>query len=151
MTRDATGAQALAGLLQDHGLILLYDGVCGFCDGFVQFVLRHDRTGAMRFATLQGPIGQAALRELPQLADVDSVILLHRGGAWARSTAALEVARYLGGIWRVALLGYAVPRVIRDGVYDWFARHRYRWFGRFDACPIPTPATRQRFLDPPGG
>ena len=150
--RDAsqTRGQASSTLRQAidaHGYVLLYDGVCGLCNRFVQWVLQHDRHGTLRFATLQGPLGQEAVRALPELAEVDSVVLLYRDGAWVRSTAALEVARYVGGVWTLALAGYLVPRAWRDAAYDWMARRRYRMFGRFDACPIPSPETRQRFLD----
>lgn len=127
--------------------MLLYDGVCGLCDRFVQFILRHDRSGSMSFATLQGSYGEEARRLIPGLDQVDSLVLLHRDGAWIRSTAALEVARYLGGGWSLAAAFYVVPRVIRDAVYDWVARRRYRVFGKYDACPLPSPETRARFLD----
>lgn len=137
----------LRALIEQHGFILLYDGLCGLCNGTVQFVLARDPGGPMRFATLQGEIGQAAIKAIPELATVDSVVLLHRDGAWVRSTAALELARYLGGGWTLALVGYLVPRPLRDWAYDAIARRRYRWFGRYDACPIPSPETRARFLD----
>ena len=101
----------------------------------------------MRFATLQGELGQEAARLLPHLAGMDSVVLVHRDGAYVRSTAVLEVARYLGGPWRLALAGYAVPRVVRDAAYDAIAARRRRIFGRDEACPVPPPAMRARFLD----
>lgn len=140
-------APSIDALLAEHRLILLYDGVCGLCDRTVQWILRRDPGGAMRFATLQGEIGRTALHRLPQLADVDSVVLLHPGGAWVRSTAVLEIARYVGGVWGLAVIGYIVPRAIRDWVYDQVAKRRYATFGKFDACPLPTPETRARFLD----
>lgn len=148
MERAVAAERRLAALLAQHGYILLYDGVCGLCNRFVQFVLRRDTIGSMRFATLQGELGKAALRQLPEIADVDSVILLHREGAWVRSTAALEVARYLGGRWSATLAAYAVPRILRDWVYDLIAKRRYRWFGKHDSCPVPPPEVKERFLDP---
>lgn len=146
--RVIAAERRLAELLAQHGYIVLYDGTCRLCNRFVQFVLKRDRIGAMRFATLQGELGQAALRQLPEIADVDSVILLHREGAWVRSTAALEVARYLGGAWSVTLAAYALPRLMRDWLYDFIARRRYGLFGKHDACPAPAPEVRERFLDP---
>lgn len=137
----------LAELVSQHGYVLLYDGVCVFCNRLVQFILRHDKAGAMRFASLQGEVGQAAARVLPTIAGVDSVVLLHREGAWVRSTAALEAMRYVGGIWSLALAGYLLPRFMRDGLYDWFARRRYRWFGKYDACPLPSAEEKSRFAD----
>ncbi|MEO7962520.1 MAG: DCC1-like thiol-disulfide oxidoreductase family protein, partial [Gemmatimonadaceae bacterium] len=103
----------LSALLAEHGEILLYDGVCGLCDSSVQFILQHDRSRTMRFATLQGEIGQAAMAEFPALRDVDSVVLLQANGATTKSTAVLHVARYLGGLWRVvAAPGWLLPRAL---------------------------------------
>lgn len=143
-----TPPRDLAALLAEHGHVLLYDGVCGLCDSSVQFILRHDRKRSMRFATLQGETGQAAFARFPELRGVDSVILLRPDGASVRSTAVLEVARYLGGVWRLlAAPGWLLPRALRDRVYDLVARHRYRVFGKLDACRLPTPDERARFLD----
>lgn len=138
---------ALREVLELHGYVLLYDGVCGLCNRFVQWVIKHDRAGTMRFATLQGAYGQDAMKSLPDLARIDSVVLLSRHGALIKSTAALEVARYLGGLHSLLLAGYLLPRGLRDGLYDFIARRRYGWFGKLDACPIPPAATKERFLD----
>ncbi len=135
-------------MLEAHGYVLLYDGVCGLCNGFVQWVIKHDRIGTMRFATLQGPYGVEAMKSLPALAGVDSVVLLSRDGALVKSTAALEVARYLGGVRSLLLAGYVLPRGLRDALYDAVARRRYGWFGRLDACPVPPHEVMERFLDP---
>lgn len=133
-------------LLEEHGFVLLYDGVCALCNRAVNWILRHDVGGTMRFAALDSAVGREARRLLPSLAGVDSVIVLHREGAWVKSTAVLEIARYVGGIWRVALVGYLLPRALRDWLYDVVARRRYRVFGRYDACPLPPPEQRPRFL-----
>lgn len=133
-------------LVEQHGYVVLYDGVCGLCNGFVQWVLKRDDGGTLKFATLQGDVGEAARASIPELANVDSIVVLHKGGAWIRSTAALEVARYIGGGWSLAAAAYIVPRFIRDAVYDFVARNRYGWFGKYDACPLPTPEQRGRFL-----
>ena len=133
--------------------VLLYDGLCGFCDGTVQFILRHDRRGTLRFATLQGDYARALMSRHPELANVDSIVLVEpdpsRGTehVYTRSTGALRLARYLGGAWHLARVVRIVPRFIRDGAYDAFARIRYRVFGRYDSCPIPTPEQRARFID----
>jgi predicted DCC family thiol-disulfide oxidoreductase YuxK len=138
--------------VQAEGPVLLYDGLCGFCNGTVQFVLPRDRRGVLRFATLQGDFGRAVVERHPELAGVDSLILVERGtgGAevvYVRSAGALRVAHHLGGAWRLAGLLQIVPRVVRDGAYDAFARVRYRLFGRYDACPLPSPEQRARFLE----
>lgn len=101
----------------------------------------------MRFATLQGAVGRDALRRIPELAHVDSVVLLHPGGAWVQSTAVLEIARYIGGVWGLAVVGYVLPRALRDWGYAWIAKRRYAMFGKVDVCPIPPLDERARFLD----
>lgn len=129
--------------------ILLYDGSCGFCSATVQLVLRHDRRGTLRFAALQSPFGERILAQHPELRGVDSVVWvdLVKGQVLARSAAALRVAAYLGGIWRLALVLWIVPRPIRDGGYDLFARHRHLLTGRAALCMVPSPDVRHRFLD----
>jgi predicted DCC family thiol-disulfide oxidoreductase YuxK len=135
------------------GPVLLYDGLCGFCDGTVQFILRHDRRGTLRFATLQGDFAREVTARHPELAGVDSLVLVEPDAAtglekvYIRSEGALRVARYLGGAWHVARVAGIVPRFLRDSAYDAFARIRYRVFGRYDSCPIPTPEQRARFID----
>ena len=133
--------------------VLLYDGLCGFCDGTVQFILRHDRRGTLKFATLQGDFARKIMARHPELADVDSLVLVGRDAGsgqervFVRSQGALEVARYLGGAWNLARVVAIVPQFLRDSAYDGFARIRYRVFGRHDSCPIPSPEQRARFLD----
>jgi len=137
---------SLQARLDEHGLILLFDGNCGLCDRAVQWVLRRDADGTMRFAPLQSALGREALARLPELAGVDTMILLHRNGAWVRSTAVLETARYVGGIWGVAVLGYLVPRPLRDWLYDQVAVRRLAMFGRVERCSVPTEQQRERFF-----
>jgi predicted DCC family thiol-disulfide oxidoreductase YuxK len=133
--------------------VLLYDGLCGFCDGTVQFILRHDRRGTLKFATLQGEFARGVIARHPELAGVDSLVLVEPDPAtgqenvYVRSTGALRVARYLGGAWHLTRATAIVPRFLRDWAYDAFARIRYRVFGRYDRCPIPTPDQRARFID----
>jgi predicted DCC family thiol-disulfide oxidoreductase YuxK len=132
--------------------VLLYDGSCGFCNGSVQLVLRHDVHGTLRFAPLQGTFGGAARARHPAVASADSVIWLEPATATAperalvRSDAALRVARYLGGFWRLLLIGYLVPRPIRDALYDFVARHRHRIPMGVDRCDLPTADAAARFL-----
>lgn len=131
--------------------LLLYDGVCGFCDGTVQFVLRRDPGGPMRFATLQGTAARTVFARHQGLEGVDSLILVERAPSGAetvsvRSEAILRLCAYLGGVWRLTSLLRIVPRPLRDWGYDVFARYRYRVFGRYDACPVPSAEVRARFL-----
>ncbi len=137
--------------MQPGALTLLYDGHCRYCDGAVQFILRHDRHGTMRFAPLDGALARDVLQRQPALAAIDSLILLegtdkHRTRVRVKSDAVLAVARYLGWPWRALALFRVVPRPVRDALYDAFARIRYRLSPRRDTCRIPSELERARFL-----
>ena len=133
--------------------VLLYDGVCGFCNRSVQMILDHDKRGQMRFAALQSDYGRAVKLRHPELENVDSIVLIeHHAGSgderiFVRSDAALRVLRYLGGAWRLLLVFRIVPRPVRDFFYDLFAKYRYKLFGKRDSCMLPSPEARARFLD----
>jgi predicted DCC family thiol-disulfide oxidoreductase YuxK len=135
--------------------ILLYDGVCGLCDRTVQFILRHDRRGAIRFAPLQNARAQAILRRHgrnPSDLDTMYLVLAPESSSerlLARSAAARHVLTLLGGPWSfVALALRLVPTSWLDAGYErWIVRNRYRWFGRYDVCVPPRPEWRERFLD----
>jgi predicted DCC family thiol-disulfide oxidoreductase YuxK len=131
-----------------EGPLLLYDGVCALCNAAVGFVLKRDRSCTVRFAPLQGETAGPLLAERPELAAIDSMIWIDTDGrAFTRSGAALAIARHVGGGWAVlAALGRVIPAVLRDAIYDLIARIRYRVFGRYDACPVPPPEHRVRFL-----
>lgn len=133
------------------GPVLLYDGVCGFCDRVVRLVLRADRRGLLRLAPLQGQFAAGVKRRHAELHGIDSLVLVEgAGGAErvaVRSEALLRLAEMLGRPWRMALAFRLVPRWVRDGAYDAFAKRRYRIFGRYDACPVPPPQVRSRFLE----
>ncbi|HEX5707013.1 MAG TPA: DCC1-like thiol-disulfide oxidoreductase family protein [Pyrinomonadaceae bacterium] len=140
-------------LREESGPVLLYDGVCGFCNKSVQTVLKSDRRGTMRFAALQSDYARRLVARHPQLEGIDSVVYVEPGvegrpeRVYVRSEAALRVASYLGGPWKIFLAARLIPRPIRDRLYDLFARHRYRLFGRRDTCMLPPPDARRRFLD----
>lgn len=138
---------------------MLFDGTCNLCNGAVQFMLDHERGRELRFAALQSESGRAvltqAMGEAAALAivhgasgdgDPDSVVLVEGGVAYTHSTAGLRIARYLRAPWRWAFALVVVPRFLRDAVYRFIARHRYRWFGRSETCRVPTPELRARFL-----
>ena len=133
--------------------VLLYDGQCGFCNRGVQHILKHDRKNTMYFAALQGEYGKSILTRHPELKGVDSLVFVepldvgHPERVFVRSDAALRVAGYLGGIWKLALAAYLIPRPVRDFLYDEFAKRRYRWFGKYDTCLLPPREVRERFLD----
>ena len=132
--------------------VLLYDGVCGFCNKTVQLLLDVDKRKTLRFAALQSDYGARILARRAELANVDSVIYVQSPATkdervFVRSAAALQIAAYLGGWWRVFLAAYVIPRPLRDAAYDLIARYRYRFFGKLDACLLPPPDVRSRFMD----
>jgi predicted DCC family thiol-disulfide oxidoreductase YuxK len=134
--------------------ILLYDGVCGLCNRFVQFILRRDRNAIFRFASLQSPVAAGILARHgvnPTALDTVYVVLNHDlsdESMLSRSDAALFVLKQLPGFWRpIASFLQLLPRFLRDPAYNLVARHRYRIFGRSEACTMPSDADHTRFLD----
>jgi predicted DCC family thiol-disulfide oxidoreductase YuxK len=127
--------------------ILLFDGVCQFCNDTVQFIIRHDKREIFKFAALQSAIGQELLQEhsLPTN-DFDSVVLIKNNSYYTKSAAELHIFLGLGGWWRMLYLFIIIPKPIRDGIYNLFAKNRYKWFGKKDHCMIPSPEIRKRFL-----
>lgn len=127
--------------------ILLFDGVCNLCNGVVQFVIRHDSAERFRFAALQSDAGQALLTQFGlSTTQFDSFVYVKDETFYTESTAALQVARDMGGAWSLLWGLMIFPRFIRDAVYRLVARNRYRVFGKQDACMIPTPELKARFL-----
>lgn len=126
--------------------ILFFDGVCGLCNRVVDRLLRADRRGVLRFAPLQGKTARRLLPDPPADPAGWSVVLRDADGVHQQSAAALRVCRHVGGWYRLLLPLRLIPRALRDPVYRWIARNRYRWFGRRDACRLPSPAERERFL-----
>ncbi|MEP7327445.1 MAG: DCC1-like thiol-disulfide oxidoreductase family protein [Gemmatimonadota bacterium] len=131
--------------------VLLYDGVCGFCNNVIQFILHHEVRHSLRFAPLQGQYAAGLKLRHPEVGDVDSVVWVEGEGpserVFIRSDAALKATSYMGGFWKLLGVLRVIPRVVRDFCYDWFARHRYRWFGKYSTCPVPSREIRSRFLD----
>lgn len=127
--------------------IILFDGVCNFCDASVNFVIRHDPSAFFRFAPLQSPAGQEILKKLGlSTTDLDTMVLVEDERFFTRSTAALRIARRLSGLWPLLFAFMIVPRILRDGVYGLIAKYRYRWWGKKDSCLVPTAELRERFL-----
>jgi predicted DCC family thiol-disulfide oxidoreductase YuxK len=134
--------------LHDRGAIIVFDGVCVLCNGWVDFLLRADTRGRYRFAAMQSAAGRRLLQQHGLDADDPaSLLLLDEQGAHTDSDAILRVLAGLGGAWRMTAVGHLLPRLLRDPLYRWVARHRYRWFGRRAACRIPDAWQRQRFIE----
>ncbi|HEX6180594.1 MAG TPA: thiol-disulfide oxidoreductase DCC family protein [Chitinophagaceae bacterium] len=126
--------------------IIFFDGVCNLCNRSVQFVLKRDKEGIFRYASLQSASGQQILNEysLPQ-DHFNSFILFDNGKIYTRSDAALRVSSQLKG-WKWTRVFRIVPRFVRDAVYNLFARNRYKWFGKREECMLPKPEWKERFL-----
>ena len=138
--------------LTGHTLVL-YDGVCGLCNRIVRFMLRFDTHDRFRYAALQGDFGSEILNRYGlNPAELDSVVLVTDVSQpseriHVKFDAVLAAAKELGGVWRMAALARILPRSSRERLYDFIARHRYGWFGKYDACPIPKPEHRVKFVD----
>ncbi|WP_241479969.1 thiol-disulfide oxidoreductase DCC family protein [Kordia jejudonensis] len=128
--------------------IVLFDGVCNLCNGFVDKIISKDKKDVFRFASLQSEIG-IAIQEHLQLdaSKLDSVILYEPGVAYYhKSTAALKIMKEFGGVWSLMQIFVILPKFLRDGVYNIIAKYRYKWFGEKNTCRMPTPEERARFL-----
>jgi len=128
--------------------LILFDGVCNLCNASVAWVIEHDRRGAFQFASLQSAAGRAAIAAANGPATLpDSMVLIDGDGVHTQSEAVIRIANRLGFPWKLARLGYLLPRPVRDWAYNTIARNRYPWFGRRESCLVPTPELRARFLD----
>ena len=130
------------------GPILLFDGACNFCNGVVNFIIRHDREGKFRFASLQSEAGRSLLQQRG-LGDLplSTSVLIEGDRTSLNSDGMLRAARLLGGVFSLLAPLRFLPRPLRDLAYRVFARNRYRLFGQSDQCLVPTPELRRRFLD----
>ena len=145
---ESVSPSPAAALPQPAHPVILFDGVCNLCSSSVRFIIARDPAARFRFASLQSEAGQALLGGHGlDTGALSSVVLVEDGRVHTRSDAALRIAWRLSGPWPLAGVFRAVPRGVRDGVYDWIARNRYRWFGKTEACWLPTPELRARFLE----
>ncbi|MEN1783762.1 MAG: thiol-disulfide oxidoreductase DCC family protein [Bacteroidota bacterium] len=128
--------------------IILFDGVCNLCNGVIQFIIKRDKKDIFRYAPLQSELGlQMTADRGIDTTKIDSFILIVPGEAYhLKSSAALEIAKSFGGFWMLLGLFGWIPSSIRDTLYDFIARNRYRWFGQQSECMIPTPELKAKFL-----
>lgn len=127
--------------------VVLFDGVCNLCNASVQFLIRRDKHKRLRFASLQSEFGQETLKKfhLPEK-EFNSFVFLENEKIYLRSAAALRITAYLGGFWVGGQVFWLVPPFIRDAIYNFIAKNRYRWFGKKTECMLPSPELRERFL-----
>lgn len=126
-------------------MIVLFDGVCNLCNKSVQFIIKRDPHSLFSFASLQSDMGKS-LAEKYQLSDVDSVVLIKEDLAYTESSAALEICRHLSSGWKLLTILKIIPTFLRDPLYRYIARNRYKWFGKQDSCMLPTEEMKKRFL-----
>ncbi|AZU62052.1 thiol-disulfide oxidoreductase DCC family protein [Neobacillus mesonae] len=127
--------------------IILFDGVCNFCNSSVQFIIKRDPKGHFKFASLQGEIGQQLLNQHGLNSKMDSFVLIEDDNIFFESTAVLRVCRKLKGGWKLLAGLFIVPSPLRNSIYKIIAKNRYKWFGKKDSCMLPRPEWRNRFLD----
>lgn len=130
------------------GPVVLFDGTCNLCHGTVRWIVKRDRRGLFRFASLQSSTAESLLRAAGRGPDrPNSVVLLDERGLHTESDAILGILARLDPPWRWLVIGRLIPKFVRDRLYRFVARHRYRWFGQREECPVPSPELRARFLD----
>ncbi|WP_462250796.1 thiol-disulfide oxidoreductase DCC family protein [Ferruginibacter sp.] len=132
--------------MKEHPLIL-FDGICNFCNSAVNFVIKKDKGAVIHFAPLQSPKGRLYLKQYNYpVNNLNSFVFIENNNVYTKSTAALKVCRRLKGLWPLCYGFIIVPKFIRDGIYSWVAKNRYKWFGVRQECMIPTPEVRSRFV-----
>lgn len=130
----------------ENNYIVFFDGVCNLCNNTIDFLVKRDTKRIFRYSPLQG---KAAKELLPvnYANDLSGMVYYRMGKIYAKSSAALMIANDLGHIYKLAMVFWIVPRFIRDGVYNWVARNRYKWYGKKETCRLPTSEERLLFLD----
>lgn len=127
--------------------IVLFDGVCNFCDASVQFIMKRDKKASILFTALQSECGEKLKNTYEIKNNVDSLVYIEHNKAYVKSTAALKIAKRLDGLWKFAYAAIIIPRPLRDTMYDIVAKNRYKWFGQRQECMLPTTEQRSRFID----
>ena len=134
--------------LENNKQLILFDGVCNLCEASVQYVIKHDKNDVFRYTALESDVGQQILRKFNiDRTKMDSILLYSsENGISYKSTAALKIASKLGFPRNLMGIFLIVPAFIRNSVYDYIAKNRYQWYGKKDACMIPTPELKSKFL-----
>lgn len=125
--------------------VIFFDGYCGLCNGFVDFVMSIDKEEKFKFSPLQSDFAQKNLP--PEMtANLDSVVFLKQGKTYRKSKAVIRILEDMGGIWKFATIGKVMPEKLLNSAYDLVAKNRYKLFGKKETCRLPTPAERARFI-----
>ena len=128
--------------------IIFFDGICNLCNSAIQFIIKHDKKRFFRFASLQSELGQQFLKDRNMdPSQLDSILLVDPDVAYyTKSAAALRIAKHLSGLYPILFAFIIIPKFIRDKVYDYIAKNRYKWYGKKSECMIPTPEQQSLFL-----
>jgi predicted DCC family thiol-disulfide oxidoreductase YuxK len=127
--------------------IILFDGVCNLCNHSVQFIIKHDKKGKFRFASLQSNFGKAQISKYQiDPNKTNSVIFIKGEKVFTRSSAALKIVKDLNGLWPILYIFIFIPPFIRNFIYDFIAKNRYKWFGKKESCMVPLPELKSKFL-----
>jgi len=134
--------------LTRHKQLILFDGVCNLCNASVQFIIKHDKKDIFRFTALQSEAGQELIKKYNiDMVKTDSIILYSETqGIFYKSTAALKIASYLGFPRNIMVVFLIIPPFIRNRVYDYIAKNRYKWYGKRETCMVPTPELQNKFI-----
>nr|WP_263326745.1 thiol-disulfide oxidoreductase DCC family protein [Neobacillus sp. Marseille-Q6967] len=127
--------------------IVLFDGVCNLCHNSVQFIIKRDPHGHFKFASLQSEIGNRLLEEYGLSQQTNSIVLIEHNKVYLKSSAALRICSKLSGLWKLLGILRFVPPIFRDPLYHIVAKNRYKWYGKSDSCMLPSPETKNKFLD----
>ncbi|HLP52938.1 MAG TPA: DCC1-like thiol-disulfide oxidoreductase family protein [Chitinophagales bacterium] len=128
--------------------VVLFDGVCNLCNGYVNWMIDHDKKNQFKFASLQSEFGRQKVAELGLQGDyLNTIVYYDNGRGYTHSSAVLHILKQLGGVYSLMAIFLLVPPFIRNFVYNVVARNRYKWFGKRDSCRIPTPELKSRFLE----
>lgn len=134
-------------MIINYKAIILFDGVCNFCNKSVQFIIQRDEKAYFHFASLQSEIGKKLIEDYHIPPNINSLILLEENHYYTKSTAALRICKNLRGYWRFLKIFTFVPVSLRDFIYDFVAKNRYKWFGKTESCSLPSPQMKKRFLE----
>jgi predicted DCC family thiol-disulfide oxidoreductase YuxK len=127
--------------------IVFYDGVCNLCNGAVQFILKHEKSPVLLFASLQSEFAKELIKQNKIPSSIDSIVFYHNNKVDVKSKAAFKISQHLKAPWSFVKVFSILPKSVTNAGYDLIARYRYRIFGKKETCPMPSKETRDRFID----
>lgn len=126
--------------------VVLFDGICNFCNQMVNFAIRNDKKAKLKFAPLQSTAGQQLLKEFNVSPSADTIVFIEKGKVFTYASASIRICKYLDWPVKMLYIFIIIPAFISQPFYKWIARNRHKWFGKKDSCMVPTPELKERFL-----